>query len=174
MVRKHFFSKNVHWLSTLTVKPIVSIWLLLTPVTNPKELGTLNETCNFFKYSPKRSNLLLCVIEDSPDTKKTTLKNMCKRRSVERHKAYEVFFAFFSCIMRALEVMANEHLFAGQYGDAAWSWDTVTKNKASGLTNAISSFYFIITLLTAVKCLSVLKCECKTSEERSRCLPGIH
>ena len=85
-------------------------------------LGTLKETCNFFKYSPKRNNLLLCVIEkDSPDAKKTTLKNMCKTRLVERHKAYEVFFALFLCIMRALEVMANERPFAGQYGDAAWS-----------------------------------------------------
>ena len=26
---------NVRWLSTLTVKPIVSIWLLFAPVTNP-------------------------------------------------------------------------------------------------------------------------------------------
>ena len=59
--------------------------------------------------------------------------------------------------MRALEVMANERLFAGQYGDAAWSWDIDTKNKASGLANAISSFSFIITLLTAMECLSVLK-----------------
>ena len=55
-------------------------------------LGTLKETCNFFKYSPKRNNLLLCVIEkDSPDAKKTTLKSMCKKRWVERHEAYEVF-----------------------------------------------------------------------------------
>ena len=53
--------------------------------------------------------------------------------------------------------MANESLFAGQYGDAAWSWGTDTKNKASGLANAISSFSFVITLLTAMKCLSVLK-----------------
>ena len=78
----------------------------------------------------------------SPDAKKTTLKNMCKTRSVERHEAYEVFFALFSCIMRALEVMANECLFAGQYGEAAWNWDTDTNNKASGLANAISSFSF--------------------------------
>ena len=53
--------------------------------------------------------------------------------------------------------MANERLFAGQNGDAAWSWGTDTKNKASGLANAISSFSLIITLLTAMKCLSVLK-----------------
>jgi len=98
------------------------------------------------------------VIEkDFPDAKKTTLKNMCKTRWVERHEAYEVFFALFSSMMRALEVMANERLFAGQYGDAAWSWDTDSKNKASGLANAISSFSFIITLLKAMKYFSVLK-----------------
>ena len=52
-------------------------------------LGTLKETCSFFKYSPKRNNLLLCVIEkDSPDAKKTTLKNICKTRWVERQEAY--------------------------------------------------------------------------------------
>ena len=53
--------------------------------------------------------------------------------------------------------MANERLFAGQYGDAAWSCDTDTKNKASGLGNANSSFSFIIILLTAIKRVSVLK-----------------
>ena len=82
---------------------------------------------------------------------------MWKTRWVERHEAYEVFFAPFSFIIRAFEVMANKRLFAGQYGDAAWSWDTDTKNKASGLANAISSFSFIITLLTTMKCLSALK-----------------
>lgn len=52
-------------------------------------LGTLKETCSFFKYSPKRNNLLLCVIEkDSLDAKKTTLKNICKTRWVERQEAY--------------------------------------------------------------------------------------
>ena len=102
--------------------------------------------------------MLLCVIEkDSQDAKKTTLKNMWKTRWVERHEAYEVFFAPFSFIIRAFEVMANKRLFAGQYGDAAWSWDTDTKNKASGLANTISSFSFIITLLTTMKCLSALK-----------------
>ena len=35
--------------------------------------------------------------------------------------------------------------------------ENFTKNKASGLANAISSFSFIITLLTAMKCLSILK-----------------
>ena len=68
-----------------------------------------------------------------------------------------IFFALFSCILRALEVMANEHLFADQYGNAAWSWNTDTNNKASAVANAISSFSFIITLLRAMKCLSVLK-----------------
>ena len=53
--------------------------------------------------------------------------------------------------------MTNERLFGGQYGDVAWSWDTNTKKKANGLANAISSFSFIITLLTAMTCLCVLE-----------------
>jgi len=52
------------------------------------------------------------VIEkDSPDTKKTILKNKWKTRWVERHEAYEVFFALFSGIVRALEVMASERVY---------------------------------------------------------------
>ena len=35
--------------------------------------------------------------------------------------------------------------------------DADTKSKASRLANAISSFSFIITLLTTMKCLSALK-----------------
>ena len=65
------------------------------------------------------AKLLLCVIEkDFPDAKRTTLRNMCKTRWVKRHEAYEVYFAF-SCLVRTLEVMTNECLFGGQYGDAA-------------------------------------------------------
>ena len=79
--------------------------------------------------------------KDFPDAKKTTLRNMCKTRWVKRHEAYEVYFAI-SCMVRALEVMGNECLFAGQYGDAAWSWDADTRNKAGGLANAIWSFFY--------------------------------
>ena len=69
----------------------------------------------------------------------------------------EVLFALFSCIMRAPELMANERIFAGQYGEAAWAWEMDTKNKASGLASSVSCFSFIITLLRAMKYPSVLK-----------------
>ena len=81
-------------------------------------LGTFNEVSNFFKYSPKRNKLLIAVIEkESPEASKTTLHNLCRTRWVERHEAHEVFFALFPSILRALEAMANERLFANQYGD---------------------------------------------------------
>ena len=109
------------WDSTLNVETSVSNWLVKIvhscdqPVIR-NVLQTLKDTCNFFMYSRKWNNLLLCVIEkDSPDTKKTILKNKWKTRWVERHEAYEVFFALFSGIVRALEVMASESLFASQY-----------------------------------------------------------
>ena len=121
-------------------------------------LGTFNEVSNFFKYSPKRNKLLIAVIEkESPEASKTTLHNLCRTRWVERHEAHEVFFALFPSILRALEAMANERLFANQYGDTAWNWDTESRNKANSLLNAVSNFAFIITQVTTMKCLSILK-----------------
>ena len=78
-------------------------------------IGTLNEVCNFFKYSPKRNELLLEVIEiESPDSKKKTVRSLCKTKWVERHEAYEVFYDLLPSVLRALEVIANERLFENQ------------------------------------------------------------
>ena len=44
-------------------------------------LGTFNEACNFFKYSPKRKKFLLAVIEkETPEASKTTLLSLCRTR----------------------------------------------------------------------------------------------
>lgn len=121
-------------------------------------LGTFNEVCNFFKYSPKRNKLLLAVIEkETPEASKTTLLNLCRTRWVERHEAHEVFFALFPSIVRALEAMSNERLFANQFGETAWNWDADSKSKANSLLHAVSNFQFVITQVTTMKCLSVLK-----------------
>ena len=118
-------------------------------------LGTFNEVCNFFKYSPK---FLLAVIEkETPKASKTTILSLCRPRWVERHEAHEVFFALFPSILRALEAMSNERLFANQFGETAWNWDTARKSKANSLLHAVSNFEFIITQVTTMKCLSILK-----------------
>ena len=95
----------------------------------------------FFKYSPKRDKFLLAVIE----------------KETERHEAHEVFFARLSSILRALEAMSNERLFADQFGETAWNWDTDSKSKANNLLHEVSNFEFIITQITTMKCLSILK-----------------
>ena len=121
-------------------------------------LGTFNEVCNFFKYSPKRNKFLLVVIEkETPEASKTTLLSLCRTRWVERHEAHEVFFALLPSILKALEAMSNERLFADQFGETTWNWDTDSKSKANNLLHAVSNFEFIITQITMMKCLSILK-----------------
>jgi len=121
-------------------------------------LGTFYEVCNFFTYSPKRKKFLLAVIEkETPETSKTTLLSLCRTRWVERHEAHEVFFALLPCILRALEAMSNERLFAYQFGETAWNSDTNSKSKANSLLHAVSNFEFIITQITTITRLPILK-----------------
>ena len=112
----------------------------------------------FFKYSPKRDKFLLAVIEkETPEASETTLLSLSRTRWVERHEAHEVFFALLPSILRALAAMSNERLFADQFGETAWNWDTDSKSKANNLLHAVSNFEFIITQITTMKCLSILK-----------------
>jgi len=93
-------------------------------------IGTFNEVCNFFRYSPKRNKFLLAVNEkETPEASKTTLLSLCRTRWVEKHEAHEVFFALLPSILRALEAMSNKRLFANQFGETAWNWDTDSKSK---------------------------------------------
>ena len=98
------------------------------------------------EYSPKRKKRLL-----------TTFLDLCRTQWVERHAAQEVFLALFLSILRALEAMSNERLFENQFGETAWNWDTDSKSKANGLLHALHKVEFIITLLTTMKCSSILK-----------------
>ena len=83
-------------------------------------LGTFNEVCNFFRYSPKRSKFSLAVIEkEAFEASKTTLLSLCRTRWVEGHETHEVFFAFLPSTLRALEVMSNKRLFTNQFGETA-------------------------------------------------------
>ena len=123
-------------------------------------LGTFNEACNFFKYSPKRNKVFLAVIEkETPEASKTMLLSLCRTRWAERHAGHEVFFGLLPSILRVLEAtcMSNERLFADQFGETAWNWDTDSKSKANNLLHAVSNFEFIITQITTMKCLSILK-----------------
>ena len=112
----------------------------------------------FFKYSPKRDKFLLAVIEkETPEASEIRLLSLSRTRWVERDEANEVFFALLPSILRALVAMSNERLFGDQFGETAWNWDTDSKRKAKKLLQAVSNFEFIITQITTMKCLSILK-----------------
>ena len=53
--------------------------------------------------------------------------------------------------------MSNERLFADQFGETAWNWVTDSKSKTNNLLHAVSNYEFIITKITTMKCLSILK-----------------
>ena len=77
----------------------------------------------FFKFSPKRQELLAAVINNMcPNTRRTT-------RWVERHEAFEVFNSTFRAIVKTLEIMANERVYLGEYGCGEWDQETRTKAK---------------------------------------------
>ena len=80
----------------------------------------------------QRNKFLLAVIEkETPEASKTTLLSLCRTRWVERHEAHEVFFALLPSVLKALEAMSNERLFADQFGETARNWDTDSKSKAN-------------------------------------------
>ena len=119
-------------------------------------IGTVNEICSFFKSSPKRHELLAAVIKDiCPHTRRITLISLCRTRWVERHEAFEVFHSLFRAIVKTLEVIANERVYLDEYG--SWKWDQETRTKANGFLATIAQFKFIVTMITVMKCLSVLK-----------------
>ena len=88
---------------------------------------------------------------------RTLYLSLCRTQWVERHKVHEVFFAVLPSILRALEAMSNERLFADQFGETAWNWDTDSKSKANNLLHAVSNFEFIIAQITTMKWFSILK-----------------
>ena len=119
-------------------------------------IGTVNEICSFFKSSPKRHELLAAVIKDiCPHTRRITLISLCRTRWVERHEALEVFHSLFRAIFKTMEVMVNESVYLDEYG--SWKWDQETRTKANSFLAVIARFKFMVTMITVIKCLSVLK-----------------
>jgi len=58
------------------------------------------------------------------------------------------FFTLLLYILRVLEAMSNERLFAHQFGKTALNWDTESKSKPNSLLHAITKFEFVITHIT--------------------------
>lgn len=74
---------------------------------------------------------------------------------MQRHEAFEVFHSLLKAIVKTLEVVANERVYLDEYG--SWKWDQETRTNANSFLTAIAQFQFIVTMITVMKCLSVLK-----------------
>lgn len=83
------------------------------------------------------------------------LQDLCRTRWVERHEAYENFFALYECIVITLDVILDERQHEADY--SVMNWDRETLTKANGLSHAITNFEFIVALVVTLKALSVLK-----------------
>ena len=67
------------------------------------------------------------------------------------------FLCAFAIYTKSARSYVNERLFVDSFGETAWNWDTDSKSKANNLLHAVSNFEFIITQITTMKCLSILK-----------------
>ena len=128
----------------------------LTAIRNM--LDKLNETCLFFRDSPKRTSLLEEIVSKSvmQTDKRKAILYLCKARWSMRHTAYSHFYTSNVFIVKALEVIAHG-LHREEVSDLFQDgWDPSFRARASAILNAICSFNFIITFLVAYKMLSHL------------------
>ena len=122
-------------------------------------IDKMKAVCIFFRFSPKRENLLNCIIQQKViDTvRRKALLDLCRTRWAERHEAYSHFYQSFIYIVAALEVIVYGHSDVTELEQSASSsWDSSSKSDAQSLLHSITSFDFIITFLTTYHMLSHL------------------
>ncbi|XP_071149569.1 52 kDa repressor of the inhibitor of the protein kinase-like isoform X2 [Mytilus edulis] len=91
----------------------------------------------FYNNSPKRNNhLQQCLLQESNITK-TKLLDTCQTRFIERHDAFDVFCGLYDTIILSLNDMSQRKDFNRE-----------TSSEATTLLAAITSFSFVITLIT--------------------------
>ena len=74
---------------------------------------------------------------------------------MRRSRYFTSFHSLFKAIVKTLEVMENERVYLDE--DGSWKWDQETRRKANSFLAAVTQFQFIVTMITMMKCLSVLK-----------------
>ena len=112
-------------------------------------MQTADKIARFFNNSPKRQILLEEWIESTlPDENQKKLKELCRTRWVERHKAFEVFSDLYLPIFCSLESIV--------YSSSS-DWNRETRSDAQSLLLAISQFAFIVALAVTQKVLAYTK-----------------
>lgn len=78
---------------------------------------------------------------------------------------------FFKAFVKTLEVVKNERVYLDEYG--SWKWNQETRTKANSFLSVITQFQFILTMITVMKCLSVLKPLSIQLQKRDRLTPKL-
>ena len=123
-------------------------------------IAKVKEVSLFFKNSPKRNDLLIFIVHHgvTEESKRKSLLELCRTRWAERHEAHTRFYQTYVYIVKSFEVIAYDlHRNEYQDGKYATNWDNKSKQEASSLLAAITSFDFIITFLTVYRMLSQLE-----------------
>ena len=113
--------------------------------------------CRFFLKSPKRSGLLEIIVKQNivNVTKRRPLLDLCKTRWAERQTAYQHFYQAVVFIVEALEMIGfKRHL--PKYSEMYADWNPANRNEAQQILASISSFEFIVVLMTLYQYLAHL------------------
>ena len=94
---------------------------------------------------------------------KKKLHDMCKTRWIERHEAYENFFALCECIVNTMGVILNEKQNEAEYDSWGWDRETLTKVTCPHKLRIHSGIggYFKVSF-------GVKACQCETTEEEQQ------
>ena len=109
--------------------------------------------------SPKRERLLENVAELRcvSAEKRKILVGMCKTRWSKRDVAYEHFYLAIPFLAQALEVILRTHVDLEQFrSDFKNGWDAKTKKEASSFLNALTTFEFLIGIISSYRLLHPL------------------
>ena len=122
---------------------------------NPSNQGRTQGRVPGVPEDPKRNQLLRAVIgKEAANAKK-------QRFWVYKMgpKAWSIRGIFWHVTFYRQDTWGHlpERLFQYQYINTPWNWNGESRNKACSLLNAVLRFPFLITQVTAMKCLSLVK-----------------
>lgn len=121
--------------------------------------STVQSTYAFFSQSPKRTEALRNTITNSPnrgDRVKLKLKEVCQTRWVERYNALETMHILLPDVISTLETIL-----------ASREWNNETQNRASQLLESLSTYKFIVVLVTSTNILLTTRGLCKKLQGRA-------
>jgi hypothetical protein len=122
--------------------------------------STVQSTHAFFSMSPKRSQFLNKVIEQSNskgELTKKKLKDVCRTRWVERYTALETMLSLYTHVVECMEEIVQD----------TTEWSQETRNKANILLDALTSYKFIVSLVITTNILVITKGLCHKLQGRS-------